>query len=253
MNLHLGKPQKLYLALSLFFVSNVLIAEFIGVKVFSLEDSFGIKHVNWKILDFTLSFQLTAGVLLWPVVFIFTDIINEYYGRKGVKRISYYATLAISYSFLAVSLAMWLAPADWWVIQDIGNDKINMQHAFTKIFGQGLWIIIGSIIAFLVGQMLDVYIFHYIKKATGEKYLWLRANGSTFFSQIIDSFLVLFIAFYIGSNWSIKQVLAVGVMNMIFKVSASIVLTPLLYTVHNIIEKYLGHDVAKELKNDASK
>ena len=150
MNLSLEKPQKLYLLLSLFFVANVLIAEFIGVKVFSLEDSFGINPVNWKILDFTLSFQLTAGVLLWPVVFIFTDIINEYYGTRGVRRISYYAIAAITYSFIAVSLAMWLAPADWWTMQDSPEGKINMQIAFSKIFGQGLWIIIGSVVAFLI-------------------------------------------------------------------------------------------------------
>ena len=90
-----------------------------------------------------------------------------------------------------------------------------MDVAYRKIFGQGLWIIIGSLVAFLVGQILDVAVYQRIKKSTGEKLLWLRATGSTLVSQFVDSFVVLIIAFYIGADWELGRVLAIGLFMMI--------------------------------------
>ena len=121
------------------------------------------------------------------------------------------------------------------------------------------WIIIGSMVAFFVGQVLDVLIFHRIKKMTGEKNIWLRATGSTLVSQLVDSFVVLFIAFYIGKRiqtgqgepWSLHQVLVTGKGNYIYKFVVAILLTPVIYLVHGWIEKYLGKDQAAEMKNAA--
>src|SRR5687768_16085217 len=90
------KPTRVFLVLSGFFVANALIAEFMGVKIFSLEGTFGWKPANIKLLGDTYSFNLTCGVLLWPLVFIMTDIINEYYGRKGVRFISWMAVALIA-------------------------------------------------------------------------------------------------------------------------------------------------------------
>lgn len=250
MSVEIKKQHYLYLILGAFFVTNALVAEFIGVKVFSLEQTFGYKPVNWVIFGETYSFQLTIGVLLWPFVFIMTDLINEYYGTKGVRRLSYLAVVMISYAFLAVFAAIETTPPDWWINQ-AAEESIDMQVAYKKIFGQGMNIILGSLIAFLIGQLLDVSIFHQIKKRTGEKYLWLRANGSTFFSQLIDSFLVLYIAFYLGGNWPMKTVIAVGCMNMLYKITIAIVLTPLLYFVHELIERYLGKENAARMKAEA--
>ena len=126
-----------------------------------------------------------------------------------------------------------------------------MQYAFSAIFGQGMWIILGSLVAFLVSQIVDVTIFHRIKAMTGEKFVWLRATGSTIVSQLVDSFIVLYIAFKIGNNWTWQQVLAIGVMNYIYKATMAIVLTPLIYIVEHRIEKYLGADVTKQLKLSA--
>ncbi len=81
--------------------------------------------------------------------------------------------------------------------------KMQIMH-ISGIFRQGLWIIIGSMVAFLIGQVLDVLVFHRIKKITGEKRIWLRATGSTLVSQLVDSFVVLFIAFYVGRRLQSK-------------------------------------------------
>jgi uncharacterized integral membrane protein (TIGR00697 family) len=126
-----------------------------------------------------------------------------------------------------------------------------MQQAFSAIFGQGSWIIIGSLSAFIIGQIADVFVFHKIKKMTGERLIWLRATGSTLVSQLIDSFVVLFIAFYVGQGWSLKLVSAICVLNYIYKFMMAILMTPLIYLVHNRIEKYLGADLAGEMRQAA--
>jgi queuosine precursor transporter len=250
------KSTKLFLILAGFFIANAMIAEFIGVKIFSLEDTVGIKRLELPLFGSNFSFHLTAGVLLWPVVFIMTDIINEYYGSKGVKFLSYLTVTLIAYSFLMFSGAIGLKPSEYFTI---GNNIDNANNAFRGIFGQGLWIIIGSMVAFLIGQVLDVLVFHRIKKATGEKRIWLRATGSTLISQLVDSFVVLFIAFYIGRRiqegqgdaWTLKQILVTGTGNYIYKFIVAIVLTPVIYLIHGVIERYLGHNKAAEMKQAA--
>lgn len=251
-----NRSNVLFIILGGFFVANALLAEVIGVKIFSLEDTFGLPRANINLFGSPFSFHLTAGVLLWPVVFIMTDIINEYYGPKGVRFLSYLAIGLISYSFIIYNAAIGLAPSEYF---SVGNGINDPNAAFRGIFGQGLWIIIGSIVAFGIGQLLDVFVFHKIKKVTGEKNIWLRATGSTLVSQLVDSFVVLFIAFYVGKRiqtgqgdpWSLHQVLVTGTGNYIYKFVIAIVLTPVIYLVHGWIEKYLGHDTAAKMKQAA--
>lgn len=252
-----SKTNRLFLVLGAFFIGNALIAEFIGVKIFSLERTLGFDPFSWTILGVKdLGFNLTAGVVLWPVVFVMTDIINEYFGAKGVKFLSKMAVAIILYAFAMVYLSIYLAPNEWWNtlsgIDPAGNGIASMDLAFNKIFGQGLWIIIGSLVAFLVGQLIDVFVFHKIKNITGEKKIWLRATGSTLVSQFIDSFVVLIIAFYIGADWELVRVLAIGLVNYIYKFSMAIILTPLIYFAHYIIDNYLGKETASLLKIEAA-
>lgn len=259
------RQHHLYVVLSAFFIANVLLAEFIGVKIFSLEAVLGLEPMNWGILGIDgLGFNLTAGVLLWPVVFVMTDIINEYFGQSGVRRLTYLAIVLIVYAFIMIYVAIGLPPASFWpsshllslegaaretMVNNVGDYNI----AYRLVLGQGLWIIIGSIIAFLVGQIVDVVTFHRIKRVTGEKKLWLRATGSTLISQLIDSFVVLFIAFYIGGHWPLVQVLAIGVVNYCYKFIVAIILTPLIYAAHHLIDAYLGEELSSSLRADAAK
>jgi uncharacterized integral membrane protein (TIGR00697 family) len=248
-NILKDRPTKLFVGFTAFFVANALIAECIGGKIFSFEKLLGFAPSNFTIFGQSgLAFNLTCGVLLWPLEFVMTDIVNEYYGPKAVKRISYTAVALIGYAFLMFYIAMKVPPADFWIGSKKDSGIPDMQDAFSGIFGQGMWIIFGSLIAFLVSQIVDVTVFHRIKKVTGEKWVWLRATGSTLVSQLIDSFIVLFIAFKIGNGWSWQLVLAICLVNYTYKFSMAIILTPLIYLIESRIEHYVGHDVAKQMK-----
>ncbi len=255
-----SKPTRLFLILGGFFIANALIAEIIGVKIFSLEKTMGFSPMDIHILGNDLSFNLTAGVLLWPVVFIMTDIINEYYGMRGVRFLSWLTAGLIAFAFLIFIGAINLVPADFFITSKQGSGIPDMSKAYNSVLGQGGFIIIGSITAFILGQLIDVFVFHKIKRVTGEKKIWLRATGSTLISQFIDSFVVLFIAFYIGTRvnasgndfvWPFKLFIAVGIVNYIYKFIIAILMTPVIYLMHGIIERYLGHEQAAEMKKAA--
>jgi uncharacterized integral membrane protein (TIGR00697 family) len=177
--------------------------------------------------------------------------VNEYFGPKAVRRISYTAVILIAYAFLMFYLAMGVPAADFWFGTGVKNGVPNMSNAFNSIFGQGMWIIFGSIAAFLFSQIIDVTVFHRIKRVTGEKKIWLRATGSTLVSQLVDSFIVLFIAFKIGQGWSWQLVLAICIMNYVYKATMAIILTPVIYLVEQRIEKYVGHETAIRMKRSA--
>ena len=247
-----NKPAILFIVLGAFFVCNAIVAEFIGVKIFAFEPTVGINPLNWNLFGHQGSLSLSAGVLLWPVVFIMTDIINEYYGKRGVKMLSYIGVGMISYAFFMIYGAIYLVPAEFWIGSYTEQEVPDMQAAFAAIFGQGAWIIVASIIAFLVGQIIDAMIFHQIRKMTNNKKVWLRATGSTIISQFIDSFLVLYIAFVLGPpQWSISLFLAVGVVNYSYKFLVAVFLTPLIYLAHNLIDNFLGEELAEAMKQQA--
>jgi queuosine precursor transporter len=246
------KATKLFLVITAFFVANALIAECIGGKIFSLEKLFGATPFNFSLLgESGLSISLTCGVLLWPLEFIMTDIVNEYYGPKAVRRISYIAVALIAYAFLMFYMAMSVPPADFWYGTGVDDGVPDMSKAFNSVFGQGMGIIVASITAFLVSQIVDVTVFHKIKKVTGEKKVWLRATGSTLVSQLVDSFIVLFIAFYLLRGWSMQKVLAICMVNYAYKCFVAILLTPLIYLLEHRFDKYLGKETAHQMKQAA--
>jgi uncharacterized integral membrane protein (TIGR00697 family) len=247
------RANRLFIVLAGFFVANALIAEFVGVKIFALEPTLGLDPFEWRLYGQSGTLNFTAGVLLWPIVFIFTDVINEYYGRAGVRLISWLAAAMIAYAFVAAYVAIALAPPAWWVEAGRAQGVPDLQAAYAAVFGQGLWTISGSLVAFLVGQLIDVAIFHRIRRATGERWIWLRATGSTAVSQLIDSFVVLYIAFVLGpQHWPIPQFLAVGTVNYGYKMCAAIALIPLIYLMRRAIRSYLGHGPAERLARAAA-
>jgi hypothetical protein len=247
------KGSLLFILIGGFFIANGLVAEFVGVKIFSLEKSFGFDPLNIDIGGVNVALNLSAGALLWPLEFAIADIINEYFGKRGIKVLSYITVILICYAFLIIWLTMQLTPADFWITRDTSNGPVNMVIAFDVIFSQGLWIIIGSLVAFLIGQIVDVGVFFWIKSYTGERLLWLRATGSTFISQLVDSFVVLLIAFYFNpaTNWDLDVVLVMGVVKYVYKLVMAIALTPLIYLLHYTIDTYLGQELAEEIKKYA--
>ena len=240
-----NKRNNIFFILSGIFITNAIIAEILGTKIFEF--------------DFILNFNMSVGVIIWPVVFITTDIINEYFGKKGIKKISYFTILLIIYVFIIIYMSTKLTPNNYWLnINSVDNhgNPFNIDYAYNIIFLQSTGIIIGSIIAFLIAQILDVIVFHKLKRMTKGKFIWLRATGSTLISQFVDSFVVLFIAFYLlapnDKVWSLSQVFSVGFDNYTFKFIIAILITPLIYLVHYLIDNYMGEALAKKCKNRAS-
>ncbi len=243
-NVQTNRNQQLYLVLSAIFLTNAIVAEFAGVKIFSLEKLLGLMPAQLPFFGGQkLDFNLSVGVVIWPLVFIISDLVNEYFGREGVRKISFITAGMIAWSFMIVLAGTGLPPADFWLglnNTDPSGNSFDINYAYTSIFRAGMGIIVGSLAAFLVSQLIDAYAFHYLKKLTGSKKLWLRATGSTVISQLIDSFVILFIAFFLLGNWSMQQVLQVGLVQYTYKVSLAILLTPLIYLAHWIIDGYLG-------------
>ncbi|MEY3598268.1 MAG: hypothetical protein RL521_690 [Bacteroidota bacterium] len=235
-----SRKNTLFMVLGMVFLTNAIVAEFIGAKIFSLEKSFNLPPFQIQLFGGVFNFDMTAGVILWPIVFVLTDIINEYFGKKGVQRLSWIAAILLVYSFIAVRVAMWLEGADFWIGSGKSSGLTDMSQAFNAVFGQGLMIILGSLVAFLIGQLVDAYIFKKLKDRTGDKFIWLRATGSTAISQFIDSYVVLVIAFYLGGNYDLLWVIQVGTLNYIYKLGMAVVLLPVLYGVHVQIDRYLG-------------
>jgi queuosine precursor transporter len=235
-----SRKNMLFMVLGMVFLTNAIVAEFIGAKIFSLEKSFNLPPFQIQLFGGVFNFDMTAGVILWPIVFVLTDIINEYFGKKGVQRLSWIAAILLVYSFIAVRVAMWLEGADFWIGSGKSSGLTDMSQAFNAVFGQGLMIILGSLVAFLIGQLVDAYIFKKLKDRTGDKFIWLRATGSTAISQFIDSYVVLVIAFYLGGNYDLLWVIQVGTLNYMYKLGMAVVLLPVLYGVHVQIDRYLG-------------
>jgi uncharacterized integral membrane protein (TIGR00697 family) len=229
------RRQHLLLVLAGFFVGNALLAELIGGKLFQVPTS-------------VHTFTLSCGVVLWPVVFIMTDIINEYFGRSGVRRLSILTACIITYAFVALWLTGFVKAASFSPVQD---------SAFNQVFFQSRWIIVGSIVAFLLGQLIDVTVFWIIRRHTGHRMLWLRATGSTLVSQLIDTFVVGFIGLYLpwrlgqgnpeADPFTLDRYLNTSTSGYTFKLVIAIAVTPALYIVHAVIDKYLGEEQSEAL------
>ena len=247
------RATRLFAALAAFFCANAVLAEFIGVKIFALEGTLGIAPLHWNLFGQGGTLDFTAGTVVWPIVFIMTDTVNEYFGKRGVRMVSWLAAGLVAYGFLFAYIAIRLAPASWWVGAAQDQGVADYQAAYAAVFGQGMWIMVGSLVAFLVGQLIDIHVFHQIRRRTGERHAWLRATGSTAVSQLVDSFVVLYIAFVIGpQRWPTSLFLAVGSLNYAYKMLAAIALIPLLYLARAGIHRYLGHSRAAQLREQAA-
>lgn len=209
-----NKRDIVFLVLAGIFITNAIVAELIGGK---LVQFFGL-------------FTQSIGIILWPVIFLLTDLINEYYGRDGVKKLTYITVGLISFTFIILTIALNIEATSFSPVSD---------SVFRIVFGQSQWIIVGSIIAFLCSQLIDVYVFWAFKKVTGNKYIWLRATGSTMVSQLVDTFVVQFIAFVLPCKWPFNEFLVNASWGYAFKLLVALALIPLIYLGHYLIGKYL--------------
>lgn len=254
-NIIKDKPTRLFIVLGGFFIANAIVAEVIGVKIFSLEDTIGMQRADFSLLGAEhLSFSLSVGVIPWPVIFVLTDIINEYYGVKGVRFLSVLTVGLIAFAFFVFYFAIHTAPdTNYWLTSYSKGGVPDMQAAFNAIFGQGMNIIVGSLAAFLIGQVADAMVFRKIKKFTGERGIWMRATLSTLISQLIDSFVVTWVAFSLFRGVSFGQTTAWAMTAYTYKFIIAILFTPAVYGIHWLAERYLGEELAKNMKDAAMK
>lgn len=190
-------------------------------------------------------FVQSVGILPWPIVFLATDITNEYFGKRGVRIITFITVGLISYTFLLL-----------WISMQIPATKISpiTQESFLQVFGTGMYMIVGSLLAFLVSQLTDVGVFWVIRNKTGANMVWLRSTGSTIVSQLIDTFIVQFVAFVIPGIWTIDQFLKFATFGYVFKLLVALAIIPLIYLVHTLIDRYLGeHNSQKIIHETAEK
>lgn len=215
--MELTKKQIVYIILGGLFITNAIVAELIGGKLIEIGP-----------------FILSVGILPWPIVFVATDLINEHFGKAGVKKLTFLTTGLIIYSFIVLFFAM-IIPASG--VSAVTND------AFNQVFGQSMWIIVASVIAFVISQLLDVRLFHFFNRLTQGKHIWLRSTGSTVISQLFDSFIVSGIAFWMTGKVSTADYINMAGTGYGFKLVLAIALTPLIYFGHHLIKKYLKEDI----------
>ena len=237
-----NKKTRLFVVMSGIFIMQTIVAELVGVKLFSLEKIFGFEPLKIIFLGETLDLTLTVGVLPWPFIFILTDLLNEYFGIKSVKFLTYLTVVLVALSFFIYFIAILLPPTQFWITSQTKQGVVDMQAAYKSVLGQSMSIIYASLIAFVIGQLLDAYIFQMIKEKTGHAKIYLRATGSTLVSQLVDTIVVNFIYLYFSLEISFSKVLGIITLNYIYKFAIAFLSTPVLVIIHNLIDNYLSEE-----------
>ncbi len=223
-----SRREWLFVFLAGFFITNAVTAELISNKLIDVPITFSFFGTELG------PFVTVVGVLPWPLVFICTDLINEFYGKKAIRRLSWITAALISYCFIMVTVALAI-PANTAISPNTAND-----FEFTKVFGQSQWVIVGSVCAFMFSQLLDATLFAWIKQKTGNKHIWLRSTGSTVVSQLIDSYIVIYIGFILPGTLPVSAFWEIAPTNYFLKLIIAILLTPMIYLGHYAVRRYLG-------------
>ena len=234
----LDRPQKLFVVCAAVFITALVIAEATASKFFTAFT------LPFTITIFGMDFDsviMTAGVLAFPVTFIVTDLLNEYYGKAGIRFVTFLGMVMIVFEFLLLWAAMAVPTAS---ISPVPA------AAFDAVFGASGRVILGSLAAYLIGQLVDIALFHWLRGLTGGRMLWLRATGSTFGSQFIDTAIVLTVAF--AGQLAFQEILAITLFNYAYKFVIAVVITPVIYGFHWGMDRYLGHAQAEALLERAA-
>lgn len=228
--------QNLYVWLTAFFVACLLIADIIGIKLFRLPFP-GTLEISLGFTTLT-AVEHTCGMLTFPVTFLLTDLINEYYGSRAARRVTYIGLVMALFVFGVINLAQAMPRLD---------RSYNVpEEAFNAVFGSAKIMYLASVSAYLVGQMCDIFLFKVIKRWTGDRLLWLRATGSTIVSQTLDSFVVSYLAFGLGRTLTdqpaapFEEVLKIAATGYVLKFCLGIAITPLIYAGRSLMHRGFG-------------
>ena len=213
--------SKLFLTLAATFVTCLLVGDIMGGKLIQTS-LFG--HM----------FTLTVGMIPFPVTFLITDLLNEFYGKRSARLVTWlgFAMALIAYAFIFVASAIPIATmtraADWSGVTD---------DAFTRVFVGSQRMIVASLTAYLIAQFVDISVFQALKRRTAERWLWLRATGSTAVSQLVDTVVINFVAWF--GVLSLSEVVNIIGSSYVLKILIAVGLTTLIYAGHALIERVL--------------
>lgn len=208
--LRLDRKQRFFVLLTALFVAALVTGDFVGGKFFI---AFG--HT------------FSAGIVPFPLTFVLTDLVNEFYGTHGARRITLAGLVAAIFTWAVISLALLLPTSPESPISEL---------VFRSAFGTSARLYLASLTAYVIGQLLDIAIFQALRRVTGHHLLWLRSTGSTVISQVIDSLSVSFV-FLIGTK-PVAFIVSNAFHNYLGKLAMAILLTPLIYAGHGLFSRY---------------
>lgn len=218
--------QRIYLILGGLFIASLVVSNLIFQKFFQW-DFFGL-----------YTFEISVGILPYPITFLITDIISEIFGKKKANQVVTAGIFASFFSLLIIWVATSVPATSWSPVQD---------DLFSKVFGATALAVTASMLAYLAAQYIDIQIFHFWKKKTKGKHLWVRNNFSTFFSQFIDTFTVLLLLCSFGKiEWNLFGGLLLG--GFLFKVLVAALDTPFLYMAVFFLRKKLKLKIGEEIQ-----
>ncbi len=226
----------IYILLSGIFISCLISCNLIFLKFFSLKISF-----------LNITFTQSVGLIAYPITFLVTDIVSEIYGKKKANFLVISGIISSIIVLGLIFIADFLPAANWSIPE---NKKVD-DEIFHLVFGQFGIAMAASLFTYLVCQLIDIRIFHFWKKLTKGKYLWLRNNFSTITSQLVDTFLILFLLMSLSpeeglQNWSdLKKLFLNG---FLFKILVALIDTIPLYLLVNLLRKKFNLKHGEEVK-----
>lgn len=212
----------LFITLVATFMTCLVVGDLIGGKL----TSFHLFGREWV---------FSVGQIAFPVTFILTDILNEFYGRKVVRRVTFLAFAMVGLSFLIIYAAGALR---WWPVAAQPDWPGVTPSQFESVFTQATEIQLASMAAFLIANLVDIQVFFLFKRITRNRFLWLRATGSTAVSQLIDTIVISALVW--RTKLSFGEYVTVVFTSYFIKVSIAILVTPIIYALHELIEKKYG-------------
>lgn len=225
------KRQRVFLVLAAIQIASLIVANMIGVKLFSF-------RVFGEGKSFPEVIEHTAGMLPFPVTFLVTDLVNEFYGKKAARFIAWVSFGMALFGFVLVSIARAMPTLE-------GIPGTADARSFELIFGGSSVMTLCSIIAFLFGSLLDIAVFGFFKRVTQGKMVWLRATGSTVVSQLFDSFVITILYFQVAQGLMGNQVasfdfvLNTAITGYFLKFVIAVALTPFMYGGRALIRRGL--------------
>ncbi len=222
--------QRIYILLGALFITSLVVSNLIFQKFFYWHP------FNVEIFGANL-FEISVGILPYPITFLITDLISEIYGKKNANQVVITGIFASIFSLLIILIAD-SVPA-------IANSPVD-DVLFTKVFGQSAIAVFASMTAYLFAQFIDIQIYHFWKRLTKGKHLWLRNNFSTWFSQFIDTFSILMLlCFFEVLPWESFSGLLIS--GFLFKVLVAALDTPFLYIGVHLFRKKFRLKINEEI------